>query len=115
MMRLLIVDDSDTMREYLAGSMRDLHHEVCECSDGGQAIQAYGTYHPDLVLMDIRMPGMDGFETTRRILRADPNAHVAIVTDYDSPEFRSRAEAVGAIRFFQKSDLTPLLAFVSES
>lgn len=112
-MRLLIVDDSETMLAYLCGLMRELDHDTCACTNGQEAVEQYGAYHPDLVLMDIRMPGMDGFEATKRITRADPNARVAIVTDYDSDEFRKRAEAVGAARFFLKDDMLPLLSYIA--
>jgi DNA-binding NarL/FixJ family response regulator len=65
-------------------------------------------------MMDIRMPGMDGFAATRQIRAMDPEAHVLIVTDYDNPDYHLAAELAGARRYFVKEDLSTLLEYFRE-
>jgi CheY-like chemotaxis protein len=84
-MRVLIVDDNRKMRRFLRSLLIDLHPELCEASDGEEAVALFSTFHPDVVLMDVRMPVMDGIDATRRIVRGNPSAEVIIVTDFDLP------------------------------
>ena len=62
---------------------------------------------PDLVLMDIKMPGMDGLEATKQIRASDPNARVVVLSTYEAEEFQDRAKDVGAIAFISKADFGP--------
>ncbi len=103
MIRTLIVDDQPLVREGLAlilGSQPDIEI-VGEASDGHQAVAAAAT--ADLVLMDIRMPGMDGLEATRRILAGGPAApKVLILTTFDLDEYVYAALRAGASGFLLK-------------
>ena len=75
---------------------------VGEAGDGSAAIDAVRTLRPDVVLMDIRMPGVDGIEATRRLSEADTNARVVILTTYDLDEYVFDALAAGASGFLLK-------------
>jgi CheY-like chemotaxis protein len=111
-MRILIADDSDSMRAFLRNMIHDLRHETCECANGAEAVARYRQWRPDLVLMDIRMPGMDGIEATEHIRRIDAGAQVAIVTEVDEKIYRDSAIKAGAVRYFLKDDLLPLISFI---
>ncbi len=104
-MRLLIVDDNQRMRRLLKTILTDLITDAVEAANGSEAVECYKNFHPDVVLMDIRMNVMDGLEATRRILKADPSARVIIVTDFDTQEYRSEAALAGAKEFILKEDL----------
>ena len=96
--RLLIVDDHDLLRE----SMRLMLESdpdllvVGEAKDGQEAIELCRLHRPDLVVMDVRMPRMGGFEATRKIKEERWATRVLIVSAYDSIGFVSEAKRVGA-------------------
>ena len=84
--RLLIVDDHPIMRDGLRGVFRgDEDFEVTgEASDGAEAIQLAQALHPDVILMDLRMPGMGGVEAITRLRELGHPARVLILTTYDT-------------------------------
>jgi DNA-binding NarL/FixJ family response regulator len=84
MIRVLIVDDHAIVRTGLAqllGTTEDLQL-VGEAADGAQAVELAAELHPDVVLMDLSMPGMDGVTATARILAGNPDAHVLVLTSF---------------------------------
>ncbi len=104
--RVLVVDDEGTIRETLAEHMlhRDKPYEVMTAADGFEAGRLVATFRPDVVLLDLRMPGMDGFQVCRTI-KADPETSSTIViamTGYYTPETDARVLECGAIRCFAK-------------
>ncbi len=113
-MRLLIVDDNRRMRRFLHSLVQDLVSESCEAENGIDAVEKYAQFHPDAVLMDIRMPFMDGLEATRRILAGDAGARVVIVTDFDTPEYRAQASTAGARGYLSKDELFDLHGMLEE-
>ncbi len=114
-MTILIVDDNDGIRRIVRHALKDIATTVWECSDGLDAPAAYRTHQPDVVLMDIRMPGVDGLEATRRILRNDPLARVVIVTDYEDDVLRAEAREAGARGYALKLNLLDLPPSFSRS
>jgi len=102
--RLLIADDSalvrDGMRVMLA-SERDLE-VVAEAADGEEALLACRSFRPDLILMDVRMPKMDGLAATREIKAEYPRTAVLIVTTHESPEYLLDAIRAGAAGYVLK-------------
>jgi DNA-binding NarL/FixJ family response regulator len=79
---------------------------VAEAADGEQAVAAVGEHQPDVVLMDIRMPKVDGIEATRRIVAADGPPRIIILTTFDLDEYVYAALTAGASGFLLK-DVTP--------
>jgi DNA-binding NarL/FixJ family response regulator len=104
--RILIADDQELVRtglRMIIGSEPDLA-VVGEATDGAEAVTAARRLHPDIVLMDIRMPVLDGLEATRRLL-ADPasgSIHVLVLTTFDQNEYVYRALRAGASGFLLK-------------
>jgi CheY-like chemotaxis protein len=108
-LKILIVDDNAPVRRLVASIVQPLAESIQECSSGSEALAAYRSMRPDIVLMDIRMKEMDGIEATRRICQADPNAKVVMLTDYDDTELRRAAKAAGTIHYALKDNLPDLV------
>ncbi len=104
-MKVLITDNDAQVRALLRELLRELHDDVLECADGHAALRLCETEQPDLLLMDIRMPQLNGIETTRRIIAAHPDLQVLIVTQYDDDDLRMKAREAGAHGYFLKDDL----------
>lgn len=103
-LRVLIVDDQQLVR---AGFGRLIESEsdlevVAEASDGDEAIDAAARHRPDVVLMDIRMPRVDGIRATATIVRSTPATRVLILTTYDLDEYVFEALRAGASGFLLK-------------
>jgi two-component system, OmpR family, response regulator RpaA len=104
--RVLVVDDEATIREVIAESLarRSNPYEVMTAADGFEAGRLVATFRPDLVLLDLRMPGLDGFQVCRTI-KADPETSSTIViamTGYHTPETEARIVECGAVRCLSK-------------
>jgi len=104
--RVLVADDQSLVR---AGFRMLLAHGpdievVAEASDGEQAVHGAARFTPTVVLMDIRMPRLDGLEASRRILAADPAARILILTTFDLDEYVYEALSAGASGFVLKDD-----------
>ncbi len=106
-MTILIVDDNAGVRRLLRRALFDAA-AVWECSDGAEALATYTNWRPDVVLMDVRMPRMDGLAATRQIRQVYPSARVVIVTDYDDEDMRIAAREAGACGYALKQNLTDL-------
>lgn len=87
-MKLLIGDDNAAVRRLIRSIVLSLADDICECTDGAEALSAYLAERPDVVLMDIRMNGVDGIQATKQIRAADRQARILIVTDFDDMELR---------------------------
>jgi excisionase family DNA binding protein len=115
--RVLIVDDEQSIRELLSEHLmqRNTPYEVSTASDGFEAGRLVATFRPDVVLLDLRMPGVDGFQICRTI-KADPESAkttVIAMTGYYSPETEARVLECGAIRCFAKPlEPSTLSAFI---
>jgi CheY-like chemotaxis protein len=111
-MTVLIVEDNAGIRRLLRRAVQQITTEIWECGDGVEALAAYREHLPDLVLMDVRMPIVDGLSATRQIRMADPQARIIIVTDCDDEETRAAAREAGAWGYVLKQDLTTLEALI---
>ena len=104
--RVLVADDQAMVRagfRLLLADEPDIE-VVAEAGNGLEAVAEAARCHPHVVLMDIRMPELDGLEATRRILAADPSSRVLILTTFDLDEYVYRALRAGASGFVLKDD-----------
>jgi CheY-like chemotaxis protein len=107
--RILIVDDEEHIRRMIRISLEASGYDVGEASDGQEGLQLYGDGSSwDLVLLDQRMPGMDGLGTLSRIRQLDPGARIIMATAYASIELAVDAMKLGASDFVRKP-MTPEL------
>ncbi len=104
--RVLVADDQSMVRAgfRMLLSGEDDIEVVAEAGDGLEAVAKAARLGPTLILMDIRMPELDGLEATRRILGADPEARVLILTTFDLDEYIYEALKAGASGFVLKDD-----------
>ncbi len=106
---ILIVDDNAAFRRMLRGILlsRLPALNIREAPEGDSALQAAEKKVPDLIFMDIRLPGENGFELTKRFKTRYPGVPVFIMTSFDSPEYREAAFQSGADNFLSKQVSTP--------
>ena len=111
MIEVLVADDHALFR----GAVVDLltgagdTTVVAECSDGTQVLPAYRRVHPDVVLLDMAMPGATGLEAAHAVLSADPDARVVLLTGDSSPESVREARRLGVAGYLLKDDDPTLL------
>jgi len=101
---VLVVDDHALFRTGVANIINqegDLH-VVAEAGNGVEAVAAYERHHPDVTLLDLRMPVMDGVEVVRQIRARDPRARVIVLTTYDTDDEIARALKAGAKAYVLK-------------
>ena len=103
MAEILIVDDERMIRTGLAQLLSDAGFTVREARDGKSALAAVAGRRPDLVLLDIMMPGMDGFEVCEKLLASDRDLPVVFLTAKDSESDQVRGLEVGADDFLSKT------------
>jgi DNA-binding NarL/FixJ family response regulator len=104
--RVLVADDQALVRSgfrMLLGGESDIEL-VAEASNGLEAVEKAARFDPTVILMDIRMPELDGLEATRRILAADPAARVLVLTTFDLDEYVFEALRAGASGFILKDE-----------
>jgi DNA-binding NarL/FixJ family response regulator len=102
--RVLVVDDHALFRTGVANIINqepDLR-VVAEAGNGVEAVAAFEQHHPDVTLLDLRMPVMDGVEVVRRIRQREPHARVVVLTTYDTDDEIARALKAGAKAYVLK-------------
>lgn len=114
--RVMIVDDSRVVELQLKKMLENTDYEVVSyCQDGETAIEQYGEVLPDLVTMDIIMPGMDGLETARAILEDHPDAKIIMVSSLAYDDTIEEAKSIGTKTFIYKPfDRDQLLSALDE-
>ena len=113
-MKLMIVDDNEDVRVFLRSLFEGTAGEIIECSDGLSAVESYAKHHPDYVLMDIEMNGMDGLAATEKIMKTFPGAKIIIVTSHNNENLRNAATALGAKAFVSKDNLFELEEIINK-
>jgi len=88
--------------------------EVFECEDGTEALSCYERVRPEWVLMDIRLPGINGIEATRRILASYADARVVIITNFADDQMRESARLAGACAYVLKENLSVLKQILNQ-
>lgn len=101
-MEILIADDAAFMRMRLKKLLEEAGYTVLEAANGQEAIAAYQTHHPAMVLMDITMPELDGVAATRVICQSDPQARVVMVSALGQQAMVVSAIQAGAKDFIVK-------------
>lgn len=104
---VLIVDDHPSFRASANAILTAEGYEVVgEAEDGESAIEAAGRLHPDVVLLDVQLPDIDGFEVTRRLKSNGSGPAVVLVSSRDGSDFGPLIESSGACGFLPKSELS---------
>jgi DNA-binding NarL/FixJ family response regulator len=110
--KVLIVDDHRTFGEALKAALtqeKDL--EIVDVvTDGNSAVAAASEHHPDVVLMDVSMPGVDGIEATRRIKEVDPEARVVMISGHENELLLGKAVQAGASGYLGKTEAITIVA-----
>ncbi len=101
--KIVVADDHEVVRSGLANLLKGSGIEIVgEASDGDEAVEKTMKHHPDVVLMDIRMPNRDGLSALEVIRDKMPDARVVMLSTYDNPTYVARSVALGATDFVLK-------------
>ena len=107
-LRILIVEDNAPFRQILRENLQTSLPAIAidEVADGTEVLQKVDAFLPDLIFMDIQLPGENGLELTRKIKAIHPNMVIFILTQHDTPEYRKAAFQCGADGFVVKASLS---------
>lgn len=101
--KVLIVDDEAHIRKYLSLIVKRLGTPVIlEAQNGEEALMLYDTHKPDIVLLDVNMPGMDGIQALEKLRQAHPKAVVVMLTSLAARNVVERCVELGAVNFLRK-------------
>jgi two-component system invasion response regulator UvrY len=106
MVRILIADDHEIVRQGIRRLLTEIRPEweICgEVANGRQAVEAVTNLKPDVVVLDVTMPGMSGLEAASRISKSDPGCRILIFTVHDSERMGTEIRNVGGHGYVQKS------------
>jgi len=106
MVKILIADDHEIVREGIRRLLTESRPdwEICgEAANGRQAVEAVNNLHPDVVVLDVTMPGMSGLEACARISKQNPDCRILIFTVHDSHRMSTEIRNVGGHGYVQKS------------
>jgi CheY-like chemotaxis protein len=107
----LVAEDNLRMRDSITHMLRSRvpnHHTIYEATDGCEAVELFERFHPDWVLMDVKMEPMDGIAAARAIVAAHPEANIIILTNYDDECYRRAALEAGSRWFVLKEHLADI-------
>ena len=107
MFKTMLVEDNSSFRQMVKNNLKDQFPsmDIIEAGDGIEAFQKIDSHHPNLIFMDIQLPGENGLELTRKIKADHPEAIVIILTSHDLPEYREAAIQNKANYFFSKDSI----------
>lgn len=100
--KVLIVDDQMGVRRLLFETFKEDEHEVEMASNGTDAVKLLKTFKPDLILMDMKMPGMNGIETLGQIRAIDRQVGVIMMTAYGDVQNMEQAKELGILNYMSK-------------
>jgi DNA-binding NarL/FixJ family response regulator len=109
--RILIVEDNAFFLQFLKGTLhsRFPSMDILEAANGDEALQKIKMLPPNAIFMDLRLPGENGLELTKKIKAQHPNIIVVILTNYDLPEYREAAYQCGADHFLPKDSFLKMI------
>ena len=119
--RVLVVDDYEPFRRFVCSTLcqRPTLQIICEASDGAEAVQRAAELKPDLIILDIGLPTLNGIEAARRIRKVSPNSKIIYVSQESSADIVQEALSVGALAYVVKahagSDLLAAVDAILES
>ena len=102
MNKILVIDDDETVRESLNFFLSKAGYKVLLAGDGEEGLNKFNRYHPDLIICDLKMPGMDGFDVLKKINENDPGTPVIIITAYSDSKSTIEAIQLGAYDYVEK-------------
>ena len=102
MAKILVVDDQFGIRSMLFETFRDEQHEVEMAENGAEALRLFISFEPNLILMDMKMPGMNGIETLSRIRALDNQVDVIMMTGYGDIQNMEQTEELGILYYVKK-------------
>lgn len=115
MVKLLIVDDQKGIRRLLQEVFSESGYDIETCANGLRALELITEFDPDLVLMDIKMPGLNGIDALRRLRVTDARRPVIMMTAYGEQHYLDEAKALGVVNFVNKPfDIDELKALVGK-
>ncbi|MBN1199584.1 MAG: response regulator transcription factor [Bacteroidales bacterium] len=111
---ILIVEDHESLRKTLVTWLTDLfpHSSISQASTGEESIALAGRIHPDIILMDIGLPGISGIEATLEICRRGIQTKIVVLTNLDGDIYRQSAFEAGAVEFIAKQEMSKKLPSV---
>ncbi len=106
----MIVDDNPVMRQMIHALVRKVRRDsvVFEFGDGAEAVRQFEQCRPELVLMDVEMPVMDGLTAIRLLRHQTPQVRFVVVSQYDDEELQEEAARLGATEYIHKDNLAAL-------
>jgi len=115
-LKLLLVDDEKEFVETLADRLKMRELEAAVAHDGEEALAAVKEEEPDVIVLDLKMPGIDGIEVLRRVRKAYPNLQVIILTGHGSKKDEDAARSLGAYDYLKKPvDLDTLVPRIRDA
>lgn len=113
--RLLIIDDEAIVLDALAAILEEMGYEVTPCGDSSDGARRGVEESYDLILCDLRMPGMNGAAVTKEILRGNPSAKILIITAFASDPLAEQALSAGALGLVKKPfEIAKILNYLKE-
>lgn len=108
MFKTMLVEDNIIFRESLRDSLqlRFPSMKITEAGNGAEALEKVDSLSPNLIFMDVRLPGENGLQLTEKIKKLHPDIVIIILTNYDNPEYREAAARFKADHFFSKDSMT---------
>ena len=108
MFKTMLIEDSTSFRQLVKGNLQDEFPsmDIIEAADGVEAFQKIDSHPPNLILMDITLPGKNGLELTRKIKADYPGVIIIILTSHDSPKYREAAIRYKANYFLSKGSIS---------
>lgn len=109
MAKILYVDDEQILRDVYNEEFRNQGYEVASASNGVEALKVVQEFHPDLILMDVKMPQMDGLTTLEKLKKDDATKHIPVIMLSNQSEEKPDVEAaikMGAVSYLVKANVT---------
>ena len=102
MAKILVIDDEPTVRELIGRLLRRQGYDVVLAESGEKGLELFRGEHPDVIVLDLKMPGMDGFTVLQQVRGLNPSQPVIVLTWAGTPEMEQKVLALGVTEFVEK-------------